>query len=459
MLKAFGLITRRKLQVYIIRKFINTPKERTEGIMKYVEMDKAALLSEKEDLLKRIEGFRAMNLALDMTRGKPSPAQLDLSNNLFEGIATSDFKSSNGTDVRNYGVANGIVEARQFFGDLLKTSKDNIYIGNGSSLNLMFDTLMRAYVFGEHDSEKPWGQIEGRKWLCPVPGYDRHFKVTETLGFELIAVPLKEDGPDMDILEELVKDPTVLGMWSVPCYTNPDGYVYSEEVCRRLASMKTGAPDFRIFWDNAYSVHHLYNEEDRQGSIPDMLGLCAEAGNPSRVYEFASTSKITFAGAGLSCFATNEENMKHAMKVLNVQTIGSNKVNQYAHIKFMPDMAALKEQMSKHADFLRPKFEKTLEIMDKELSECGAVSWHKPLGGYFISANVFPGTAKRTVALCKELGVAFTPAGATFPYGIDPEDTNIRIAPSFPSLEDIDKAVEVFCACAKLSAIEKITEA
>ncbi|SMC33297.1 DNA-binding transcriptional regulator, MocR family, contains an aminotransferase domain [Oscillospiraceae bacterium] len=425
----------------------------------YTEMSAEELMSEKQSLLKRVEEFKAMNLALDMTRGKPSPDQLALSNELFEGLKDSSFTSKSGADVRNYGVPDGIVEARELFAEVLDTEKENIYIGNGSSLNLMFDALMRAYVFGEHDSEKPWGQIENKKWLCPVPGYDRHFKVTETLGFELIPVPLKEDGPDMDIVEELVKDPTVLGMWSVPCYTNPDGYVYSEAVCKRLASMKTAAKDFRIFWDNAYCVHHLYDEPEKQESIPDMLRLCKEAGNASRVYEFSSTSKITFAGAGLSCFATNEENMKHSKKFTSVQTIGANKINQYAHILFMPDLAAMKKQMSKHAAFLRPKFELTLSIMDKELEGTGAVRWHKPNGGYFISAYVFPGTAKATVAMCKDLGVAFTPAGATYPYGNDPDDSNIRIAPSFPSLADIEKAVEVFCVCAKLTAIEKIEEA
>ena len=425
----------------------------------FAEMSREELLAEKEALSKRVEEYRAMGLNLNMTRGKPAPEQLDLSNDIYDSLKGSDFKSEDGTDVRNYGVANGISEVRKLFGDLLGVDKDQVYIGNGSSLNLMFDTLMRATVWGEHDSEKPWGQIEGRKWLCPVPGYDRHFKVTETLGFELIAVPLNEDGPDMDLLEELVKDPKVLGMWSVPCYTNPDGYVYSEEVCRRLASMKTGAKDFRIYWDNAYSVHHLYDDEAKQGKIPDIIGLCKEAGNPSRVYEFASTSKITFAGAGLSCFATDEENLKYAMKFLNVQTIGSNKVNQLAHIRFMPDLDAMKAQMKKHAEFLRPKFELTLDILDKELTGSGVVTWHKPLGGYFISVYVYPGTASKTVALCKELGVAFTPAGATYPYGKDPQDSNIRIAPSFPSLADINKAVEVFSVCAKLSAVEKILEA
>ncbi len=421
----------------------------------YKEMSKEELLNEKAELEKRIEEYKAMNLSLNMTRGKPASNQLDLSNELYTNLSAGGFKSEDGSDTRNYGVPTGLPEVKQLFADVLKTSPDKIYVGNGSSLNLMFDSIMRAMVFGEHDSPKPWSQVEGRKWLCPVPGYDRHFKVTETCGFELIAVPLKEDGPDMDIVEELVKDPLVLGMWNVPCYTNPDGYVYSEEVCRRLASMKTAAPDFRLYWDNAYCVHHLYNDEAQQGSIPDILGLCEEAGNPSRVYEFASTSKITFASAGISCIASNEENIKRAIKLMGVQTIGANKVNQLAHIRMLPNLDALKKHMSKHADIIRPKFELTLEILERELAGTEAATWHKPQGGYFISVFTVPGTAKAVVAKCNELGVAFTPAGATYPYGNDPDDSNIRVAPSFPSLEDINKAVEVFAVCVKLSAVEK----
>ena len=422
----------------------------------YKQMSKEELLAEKAELEKRVEGFKAMNLSLNMTRGKPAPDQLDMSNTMYDTLSKDGFISEDGSDTRNYGVATGLSEVKKLFADVLKTSPENIYVGNGSSLNLMFDSIMRAMVFGEHDSPKPWSQVEGRKWLCPVPGYDRHFKVTEQCGFELIAVPLKEDGPEMDIVEELVKDPLVLGIWNVPCYTNPDGYVYSEEVCRRLASMKTAAPDFRIYWDNAYVVHHLYNEESKQGSLPDILSLCKEAGNPSRVYEFASTSKITFASAGISVIVANEENMKQAVKIMGIQTIGANKVNQLAHIRKLPNVEELKKHMSRHADILRPKFELTLDILEKEIAGTEAATWHKPLGGYFISVYTVPGTAKAVVAKCKELGVAFTPAGATYPYGIDPDDSNIRVAPSFPSLEDINKAVEVFAVCVKLSAVEKL---
>ena len=424
----------------------------------YKTMNKEELKAEQAALNKRIEEFKAMNLKLDMTRGKPCVEQLELSRDMYKGLEDSDFKSASG-DVRNYGIPTGIVEVRELFAEWLNVDKDLVYVGNGSSLNLMFDTLMRAVVFGEVDSEKPWGQIEGKKWLCPVPGYDRHFKVTETLGFELITVPLTENGPDMDVVEELVKDPTVLGMWNVPCYTNPDGYVYSEETCRRLASMKTGAKDFRLFWDNAYSVHHLYDDESKQGKLPEIISLCAECGNPNRVYEFASTSKITFASSGIAAFTSSKENFDHAKKILNVQTIGANKISQYAHIRFMPNLDAVKAQMKKHADILRPKFELTLDILDKELTGTDTANWNKPLGGYFISVNTYPGTAKAVIAKCNELGVAFTPAGATFPYGKDPQDSNIRIAPSFPSIADIEKAVEVFSVCVKLSAVEKMLEA
>lgn len=424
----------------------------------FKSMSTEELQEQREELVKRVESFREMNLKLDMTRGKPCTEQLELSRNMFRGLEDSDFKSESG-DVRNYGIPTGIVEARELFAQWLGVDKDLVYIGNGSSLNIMFDTIMRAYVFGEVDSEKPWGQIEGRKWLCPVPGYDRHFKVTETLGFELIAVPLNSDGPDMDVVEELVKDPKVLGMWNVPCYTNPDGYIYSEETCRRLASMKTAAKDFRLYWDNAYSVHHLYDDEAKQGRIPDIVSLCAECGNPNRVYEFVSTSKVTYASSGISAFTTSKENFDNAIKYLSVQTIGANKISQYAHVRFLPDIDAVKEQMRKHAQILRPKFELTLDILSKELDGTDTASWNKPLGGYFIGINVYPGTAKKVVSMCKELGVAFTPAGATFPYGNDPMDTNIRIAPSFPSISDIEKAVEVFAVCVKLAAVEKLLEA
>ena len=424
----------------------------------YKEMNAEELKMEKLYLEQKLEHYRAMGLSLDMTRGKPSPEQLDLTDHIYDKMSKEGFKAADGVDTRNYNSPAGIKEMREVFAQILGTTSDNIFLGNSSSLNQMFDAIMRAVVFGEHDSDKPWGQIEGRKWLCPVPGYDRHFRVTQTLGFELVNVPMTENGPDMDIVEELVKDEKVLGIWCNPVYSNPDGIVYSEETCRRLASMKTAAKDFRIFWDNAYVIHHLNDDEAEQGSTPDILGLCAEAGNPSRVYEFASTSKVTFAGAGISCIAANKDNMDYAKKIMAVQTICTNKVNQLAHARMLPDLDAVKAHMRKHAALLRPKFNKALEVLESELRWTGTASWHEPKGGYFISVFVYPGTAGKVVEMCKEMGVALTPAGATYPYGKDPDDSNIRLAPSFPSVEDIDTAVNVLAICAKISAIDKITE-
>ncbi|MBO7449162.1 MAG: aminotransferase class I/II-fold pyridoxal phosphate-dependent enzyme [Clostridiales bacterium] len=426
----------------------------------FKDMSKDELNALKIELEKEYSDYKDMGLNLNMMRGNPAPEQLSLSNKLFEGLEEkTSFKTKAGVDCRNYGLPTGLPETKELFAQILDTKAENIFIGNASSLNMMFDTLMRACAFGEIDSDKPWFQVEGRKWLCPTPGYDRHFKVTEKLGFELIAVPMTPNGPDMDIVEELVKDPKVLGMWSIPVYSNPDGIVYSKETCERLASMKTGAKDFRLFWDNAYVVHHLYDDEATQGSVPDMLALCEKYGNANRVYEFASTSKISFAGSGLACMACNTANMEAAVKTIGIQAICSNKVNQLAHSVMFPDLNAIKERMSKHADILRPKFEMTINVLKKELGDTGICNWHEPKGGFFVSVFVLPGTAKATVAMCKDLGVALTPAGATYPYGNDPQDSNIRFAPSFPSLEDIEKAVKVFTLCAKLSAVNKLLEA
>ncbi|SCW40376.1 DNA-binding transcriptional regulator, MocR family, contains an aminotransferase domain [Ruminococcaceae bacterium YRB3002] len=424
----------------------------------YREMNAEELKTERKLLEQKLEQYKAMGLALDMTRGKPSPVQLDLTNHIYDSLAQDGFKTKEGLDTRNYSAPAGIPEMREVFAQILGTSADKIFLGNSSSLNQMFDSLMRALVFGEHDSDKPWGQIEGRKWLCPVPGYDRHFRVTQTLGFELVNVPMTENGPDMDIVEELVKDEKVMGIWCIPVYSNPDGIVYSGETCRRLASMKTAAKDFRIYWDNAYVVHHLCDDEAEQGRVPDILGLCEEYGNPSRVYEFASSSKITFAGAGISCLAANKDNLDQAKKIMAVQTICNNKVNQLAHARMLPDLDAVKAHMKKHAALLRPKFEKTLDILGSELEWTGTAHWHKPNGGYFVSIFVMPGTASRVVGMCKDLGVALTPAGATYPYGKDPDDSNIRIAPSFPSVDEIDTAVNVLCVCAKITAVDKLLE-
>lgn len=423
----------------------------------YREMTKEELLAERKELNERYEKCRALNLTLDMTRGKPSPVQLDLSNNIYETLET-DFKTAKNEDTRNYGIAPGIEEIRKIFADILGTDKDNIFMGNSSSLNQMYDAIMRSMVFGEVDSPKPWSQVEGRKWLCPAPGYDRHFRVTEIMGFELISVPMTDNGPDMDVVEELIKDEKVKGIWCVPCYSNPDGVVYSEETCRRLAKMETAAPDFRIFWDNAYVVHHLTEDRNEWGKTPDILSLCEKYGNANRVYEFASSSKITFAGGGISCFACNKDNMAYAKKYLNAQTICTNKVNQLAHARFLPDLEAVYTHMMKHAKILRPKFEACQRVLGEELGFDTLWRWTEPKGGYFISFYAMPGTAAKVVSMCKEAGVALTPAGASYPYGVDPFDSNIRLAPSFPEVEDIEKAIRILSICAKISAVDKLLE-
>ena len=422
----------------------------------YAEFSREELITEKEALLKSFSDLKALNLALDMTRGKPSSAQLEMSSHMFDDLSKEGFKSLEGKDCRNYGALEGLKEARELFAEILGIDESMIQLGNSSSLTQMFDTLMRAMVFGELNSEKPWGLIEGRKWLCPAPGYDRHFRITEKLGFELIAVPMKADGPDMDIVEQLAaEDGKILGMWCNPVYSNPDGIVYSEEVCRRIASMKTAAKDFRVYWDNAYVVHHLYEEEL---GCPEIFSLAKEFGNELRFYEFASTSKISFAGSGLSCMAMCSENLAYAKKILGAQSICTNLVNQLVHTRAFKNKAELCRRMKQHAEILRPKFLKVDEILKRELEGTGAARWTEPKGGYFISAYVMPGTAKRVVALCKELGVALTPAGASYPYGKDPEDSNIRLAPSMPDLDSIEKATEVFALCVKLAAVEKLCE-
>ena len=423
--------------------------------MKLEELQTEQLQSVYREWMKDVETFKKKGLALDMTRGKPCAAQLNHISGLTTILSETDFSSASGLDCRNYGLVSGLPEAKALFANILGTSPRNIIVGGASSLQLMYDSISRALLFPEIDSEVSWIAEPNRKWLCPVPGYDRHFDVTRTLGFTLIPIPMTPNGPDMDMVESLVReDPTIKGIWCTPLYSNPDGIVYSEETCRRLAAMDTAARDFRIFWDNAYVVHHLYT--DCRGSIPDILALCTEAGNPHRVYEFASTSKITFAGAGISCIATSSENVALAEKRIGMQTIGPDKMNQLRHVRYLQGENDIEHVMNRHADIIRPKFEKTLEILERDLAPAGVARWNKPLGGYFISLFVMPGTAKRTVALAKELGVAFTPAGATYPYGMDPEDENIRIAPTFPSMEDVEQAIEILCLCAKVSAAEKL---
>lgn len=423
----------------------------------YAEFTREELENEREALSKSLSDLKALNLFLNMTRGNPSPEQLKISSGLFDNISDDGFISENGEDCRNYGVPSGIAEARRLMADVLDTTEDKVVLGNSSSLNMMFDSFSRAMLFGEHDSDKPWSQIDGRKWLCPAPGYDRHFKVAQKFGFELVAVPMKNDGPDMDAVEKLVsEDDKVLGIWCVPVYSNPGGVVYSEETCKRLAGMKTAAKDFRIYWDNAYVVHHL---TDEHFAVPDMLSLCETAGNASRVYEFASTSKITFAGSGLCCMAANSENLDYAKGIMGIQTICSNKVSQLAHARFLKNKNGVLDVMKKHAEIIKPKFDMVGKVLSDDLSGLGIAYWTEPKGGYFVSVDVFPGTADKVVSLCSECGVKLTPAGATFPYGKDPENKNIRLAPTFPSVEEIEKAMAVFTACVRLAAIDKMINA
>nr|WP_199340034.1 aminotransferase class I/II-fold pyridoxal phosphate-dependent enzyme [Mycobacteroides chelonae] len=400
--------------------------------------------------------LKAKGLSLDLTRGKPAPEQLDLSNGLLALPGDGDYLDGNGTDTRNYGGGNGLPELRAIFGELLSVPAPNLIAANNASLSLMHDVIVYALLHGTVDSPRPWVEEPSLKFLCPAPGYDRHFAITESFGIEMIPVPLREDGPDVDLIEELVaSDPTIKGMWSVPVFSNPTGTVYSWEVVRRLAQMNTAAPDFRLFWDNAYAVHTLTHDFVRN---VDLLGLAETAGHPNRPLIFASTSKITFAGAGVSFMGGSLANIAWYLQHAGKRSIGPDKVNQLRHLRFFGDAEGVKLHMQKHQQILAPKFELALEILDDRLSESKIASWSEPKGGYFISLDVLDGTAKRTVALAKEAGIALTEAGATFPYRNDPNDRNIRLAPSFPPLETVGAAVDGLATCALLAATEKLLE-
>lgn len=422
--------------------------------MKYSEMSKDELRAQLEILNREYESVKAEGLKLDMSRGKPSSAQLDVSNGLLDTIDSHEqYISKSGIDCRNYGSLEGVPEARKLMGDLMGVPAENVYVCGNASLNVMYDCVASSMLFGVMGS-KPWSKLDKVKFLCPVPGYDRHFKITESMGIEMINIPMTEDGPDMDMVEKLVsKDESVKGIWCVPKYSNPQGYVYSDETVIRFANLKPAAEDFRIYWDNAYAIHYIYDESIE---IPEILSECEKAGNPDMVYEFCSTSKISFAGSGISAMASSLANLEWIRKRLTVQTISYDKINQLRHVLYFKDGDGLKAQMKKHADFLRPKFDAVLEILEKELGPTGAGSWTKPLGGYFISFETPDGCAGKVVAKCREAGVVLTEAGAPFPYGIDPRDSNIRIAPSYPSLEELKKAAELFTLCVKIAAIEKL---
>lgn len=409
-------------------------------------------MSELATLQKEYEAIKAQGLSLNMTRGKPSPEQLDLSNEMLTIVNGDDFKGPDGTDCRNYGGLDGLPEMKHFFADFFGVAASEVIIGGNASLNLMHNYVLRAMFFGVAGSEKPWRDHEKVTFLCPVPGYDRHFAVCADLGIEMVAVQMDDQGPNMDVVEKLVaEDASIRGMWCVPRYSNPNGVTYSDAVVDRLANMKTAADDFRILWDNAYNVHHLYDQAD---PLKNMLVACKAAGNADRVVMFGSTSKITFAGAGLAAIAASEANIADIKGHLSKETIGPDKLNQLRHIKFLTNMAGLEAHMRKHADILRPKFEMVDTILTKHFANSNLASWGKPRGGYFISLDTQPGRAKRVVQLAGDAGVALTPAGATFPHGKDPDDRNIRIAPSFPSLRELEQATEILCLCIKLASAE-----
>lgn len=425
---------------------------------KYTEMSRDELLTVKAALEEEYKTMEAKGLSLNMARGKPGKAQLELAMPMLDAInSDSDMNTILGNDTRNYGDLDGIGECRSFIADMMEVQRENVIVCGNSSLNIMYDTVARSMSFGVNGST-PWCKLDKVKFLCPVPGYDRHFKITELFGIEMINIPLSEDGPDMDMVEKYVnEDPAVKGIWCVPKYSNPTGISYSDETVRRFANLKPAAEDFRIYWDNAYCIHHLY--EDKQDTILNILTECEKAGNPDLVYIFASTSKISFPGSGVAAIASSTNNIDHILKLMTVQTIGHDKINQLRHVRFFKDINGLKEHMKKHADILRPKFEAVLDTLQSELGDLGIGSWVAPRGGYFISFDAMPGCAKAIVEKCKSLGVVLTGAGATYPYGKDPLDSNIRIAPSFPSPEEMQMASEVFVLCVKLASVEKLLEA
>ena len=423
--------------------------------MQYNDMSKEELLALKESLNKEYAEAKAKGLALDMSRGKPSAKQLDVSLGLLDTInSSSDLKALDGTDCRNYGVLDGIPEAKKLMADMMGTTPDHVIVYGNASLNIMYDQISRAYTHGILGNT-PWCKLDKVKFLCPVPGYDRHFAITEYFGIEMINVPMTPTGPDMDMVEKLVaSDDSIKGIWCVPKYSNPQGISYSDQTVRRFARLKPAAPDFRIYWDNAYTIHHLYDMD--QDHLIEILAECKRAGNPDMVYKFASTSKISFPGSGIAAIATSHNNLEDIKAQLKHQTIGHDKVNQLRHVRFFKDIHGMVEHMRKHADIIRPKFEAVEEILERELGGLGIGEWTKPKGGYFIAFDSMEGCAKDIVAKCKKAGVVMTSAGATYPYGKDPHDSNIRIAPTYPPLGDLIVATELFALCVKLSSVEKL---
>jgi DNA-binding transcriptional MocR family regulator len=424
----------------------------------YKEMSKEELTALKMELEKQFEDAKGKGLALDMSRGKPTPEQLDMEMDFMDVLnAASDMKTETGVDTRNYGLMEGIPEAKRLMGDMMGVPAENVIVYGNASLTIMYDTVSRAMIHGVLGST-PWCKLDKVKFLCPAPGYDRHFKITESFGIEMITIPMTPTGPDMDLVEKYVsEDSAVKGIWCVPKYSNPQGISYSDETVRRFAALKPAAEDFRIYWDNAYAIHHLY--DDKQDEILEILSECEKAGNPDMVYEFCSTSKVTFAGAGIAAFASSKANLDEAKKVMTIQTIGHDKVNQLRHVRYFKNLDGMLAHMKKHAAIMRPKFEAVLAVLEEELGGLEIGDWTKPLGGYFISFDAMEGCAKAIVAKCKEAGMNLTGAGATYPYGVDPKDSNIRIAPSYPTAEEMREATDLFVLCVKLVSVEKLLTA
>lgn len=424
----------------------------------YQEMNREELTALHTELEQAYEEAKARGLKLDMSRGKPSVSQLDMAMPIMDVLdSKSVLKTEAGVDCRNYGLMDGIPEAKALMGEMMGVPADKVIVCGNASLTIMYDTISRSMTHGVCGSI-PWCRLDKVKFLCPVPGYDRHFAVTQHFGIEMINIPMTPAGPDMDLVEKYVnEDASVKGIWCVPKYSNPQGITYSDETVKRFAELKPAAEDFRIFWDNAYVIHHLY--EDKQDELLEILSECEKAGHPDMVYEFVSTSKVSFAGGGIAAVAASQKNLEFIRKTLTLQTIGFDKVNQLRHVRYFKNMDGLKAQMKRHADIMRPKFEAVLSTLDRELAGLGIAEWTRPNGGYFISFEAMEGCAKKIVARCKEAGMVLTGAGATFPYGKDPRDTNIRIAPSFPTPEEMAQAAELFVLCVKLVSIEKLLEA
>lgn len=423
----------------------------------YKDMTKEELTALKAELEKQYEDTKGLGLKLDMSRGKPAATQLDMAMGMMDVLnSQSVLKTEAGLDCRNYGAMDGIPEAKKLMADMMGTVPDKVIVYGNASLNIMYDSISRSYTHGVMGNT-PWCKLDKVKWLCPVPGYDRHFAITERFGIEMINIPMSEEGPDMDMVEKLVaEDDSIKGIWCVPKYSNPQGICYSDETVRRMAALKPAAKDFRIYWDNAYVIHHLYPNQPVE--ILDMISECEKAGNPDMIYEFASTSKVSFPGAGVAAMAASLANLDEIKKQMTIQTIGHDKINQLRHVRYFKNLEGMKEHMAKHAEQMRPKFEAVLDVLEKELGGLNIGSWLKPLGGYFISFEAMDGCAKAIVAKCKEAGVVLTNAGATYPYGKDPKDSNIRIAPSFPTPEEMAQAANLFVLCVKLVSAEKLLE-